>query len=51
MTDRAIKEVGLIIIVSMEIVRLDNLEIRWRVREMNPRYFIFLSNSPTLGLK
>ena len=50
MTDRTIREVGLII-VSMEIVRLDNLEIRWRVREMSPHYFIFLSNSPTLGLK
>ena len=50
MAGRIIKEVGLII-VSMEIVRLDDLEIRWRVREMYPHYFIFLSNSPTLGLK
>ena len=50
MTDRTIKEVGLII-VSMKIVRLDDLEIRLRVGEMSPNYFIFLSNSSTLGLK
>ena len=35
MADRIIKEVGLII-VSMEIGRLDDLEIRWRVGEMSP---------------
>ena len=50
MADRIIKEVGLII-VNREIGRLDDLESRWRVGEMSPHYFIFLSNSPTLGLK
>ena len=50
MADRMIEEVELII-DSREIGRLDDLEIRWRVVEISPHYFIFLSNSPTLGLK
>ena len=49
MIDRTIREVELII-ASMEIDRLDDLDIRWIVMEMNPHWFILISNYPTLGL-